>query len=214
MAMPAMVSEPTASGAAAGSTPHSKSPVCRSLPSIGGPDLPICARRIMATASSSCRIASVMPRSRITGASTSPPHGAVGLAIGRAAVQANGAGIDRLLPERAEALALERHVAPAHLAAHEELLEAVVDAARQAHALENLFALGLGQRRLDRRPPQEAVAGVDHFRPRLLEPLDGRGARGGLGNALRGGHLVVERLRQRAAERRRGPHPASPRRGS
>ena len=72
MAMPAMVNEPTASGAAAGSTPHSKSPVCRSLPSMGGPDLPICARRIIATASSSCRIASVMPRSRITGASTSP----------------------------------------------------------------------------------------------------------------------------------------------
>ena len=74
IAMPAIDSDPTASGAAAGSTPHSKSPVCRSLPSIGGPALPICARRIIPTASSSWRIASVMPRSRITGASTSPPQ--------------------------------------------------------------------------------------------------------------------------------------------
>ena len=37
-----------ASGAAAGSTPHAKSPMCRSLPPIGGPALPICARRIIA----------------------------------------------------------------------------------------------------------------------------------------------------------------------
>ncbi len=72
MAIPAMVSEPVASGAAAGSTPHSKSPVCRSLPRIGGPALPICARRIVATASSSPRMARVTPRSRITGAMTSP----------------------------------------------------------------------------------------------------------------------------------------------
>ncbi len=74
MAMPVIESDPTARGAAAGSTPHSKSPVCRSLPPIGGPALPICARSTMATASSSWRIASVMPRSRITGASTSPPQ--------------------------------------------------------------------------------------------------------------------------------------------
>ena len=53
IAMPAIDSEPTASGAAAGSTPQAKSPVCRSLPDIGGPALPICARRIIATASSS-----------------------------------------------------------------------------------------------------------------------------------------------------------------
>ena len=44
------------------------------LPDIGAPALPICARRIIAMASSSCRIASVMPRSRITGAITSPFH--------------------------------------------------------------------------------------------------------------------------------------------
>ena len=72
IAMPAIDSDPTDSGAAAGSTPHSKSPVWRSLPRIGGPALPICARRIIATASASLRIARVTPRSRITGATTSP----------------------------------------------------------------------------------------------------------------------------------------------
>ena len=41
--MPAIVSAPIASGAAAGRMPQSKSPMCRSLPSIGGPALPICA---------------------------------------------------------------------------------------------------------------------------------------------------------------------------
>ena len=43
IASPAMLSDPIASGAAAGSTPHDQSPVCRSLPNIGGPALPICA---------------------------------------------------------------------------------------------------------------------------------------------------------------------------
>ncbi len=72
IAIPAIDNDPMASGAAAGSTPQPKSPVCRSLPRIGGPALPIWARRIIATASSSPRMASVIPRSRITGAMTSP----------------------------------------------------------------------------------------------------------------------------------------------
>ena len=54
MAMPAIESEPMASGAVAGSTPQPKSPVCKSLPNIGGPSLPICAVITFRTASASC----------------------------------------------------------------------------------------------------------------------------------------------------------------
>ena len=142
-----------------------------------------------------------MPRSRITGAITSPLHVAIGLAIRGAALQANRAGVDRFLAERSEALALERHVAPAHFAAHEELLQAIVDAARQAHALEDFAALVLGERRFDRRAAQESVAGVDQLRARLLEPLGRRHARRGFGDAFRRGDVLVQRLRQRATQR-------------
>lgn len=72
MASPAMVSDPMASGAVAGSTPQAKSPVCRSLPCMGGPSLPICAVKMLRTASASCRMARATPMSRMTGATTSP----------------------------------------------------------------------------------------------------------------------------------------------
>ena len=119
-------------------------------------------------------------------------------------MQADRAGVDRFLSERAEALALERHLAPAHFPAHEELLEAVVDAARQAHALQDLAALGLGERGLDGGAAQEPVARLDQLGARLLEPLDGGGAGRGLGDAFRRGDLRVQHARHRAAERHAG----------
>ena len=96
---------------------------------------------------------------------------AVFLPVGGAALQADCAGIDRFLSERAEALALERHLAPTDFAAHEELLEAIVDAARQAHALEHFAALVFRQRRFDRRPAHESIARLDDFGARLLQAL-------------------------------------------
>src|SRR5947209_19836275 len=50
-----------------------------------------------------------------------PP--AVDAAPARAAAQADGGGVDRLLAQRAEALPLERGAAPADFAAGEECLE-------------------------------------------------------------------------------------------
>ena len=91
------------------------------------------------------RMASATPRSRIIGAMTSP-------AMRRrrrghsAAPQPDAGRVDRLLAERAEAFALERRVAPADFAAGEELLEAVVDGARQDHPVEDLDPLLAGQR--------------------------------------------------------------------
>ena len=126
---------------------------------------------------------------------------AIGLAIRGAALQANRAGIDGFLAERSEALALEGHLAPADLAAHEELLQAIVDAPGETHAFENLATLVFGERRFDRRAAQKAVAGVNQLRARLLEPF-GRGhTRRGFGDAVRRRDVLVERLRQRATER-------------
>ena len=72
IAMPAIVKVAVVSGAAGGRMPQSKSPMCRSLPWSGAPILPIWALRTMRTVSGSGRIASVTPRSRMTGPMTSP----------------------------------------------------------------------------------------------------------------------------------------------
>ena len=74
IAIPAIVSVEVASGAAGGRIPHPKSPMCRSFPPSGGPIFPICALRTIRTESVSGRIASVTPRSRMTGPMTSPFH--------------------------------------------------------------------------------------------------------------------------------------------
>jgi len=79
IAMPAMVRLEIPSGADAGRIPHSKSPTWRSLPSMGGPALPICALNTMRAVSGALRMASTAPRSRMSGAMTSPrqvPSGA------------------------------------------------------------------------------------------------------------------------------------------
>ena len=102
--------------------------------------------------------------------------GAVGAAESRAALQPDAGGVDRLLAKRAEALALERLHAPAHFPAGEELLEPVVDGARQAHPAQDLLALVVGERRGDRFTLQPAVARVEHLRPRLFEAANRRHA--------------------------------------
>ena len=72
-----MLSEPMDSGAVAGRTPQPKSPTWKSFPSIGGPAFAIWADSvclIMSAMPSPGRIASATPRSRMTGATTSPFH--------------------------------------------------------------------------------------------------------------------------------------------
>ncbi len=73
-AIPATVSVLMASGAAAGRMPYAKAPMCRSLPSIGGPAFPICAESTMRTVSPSGFIARATPTSRMIGPTTSPLH--------------------------------------------------------------------------------------------------------------------------------------------
>src|SRR5690606_18129495 len=102
---------------------------------------------------------------------------AVGPAILRTAAQADAAGVDGLLAERAEAFPLEGLVAPAHLAAHEELLQAVVDRAREHHAAQDLAPFLARERRADGLARQEAVARLHHLRPRLFQPTDRSRAR-------------------------------------
>ena len=71
-AKPAIVKVPIPSGAAGGSTPYSMSPMWMSFPFIGGPALAICADSAMRTISGPGRMAITTPRSRISGAITSP----------------------------------------------------------------------------------------------------------------------------------------------
>ncbi len=71
-ANPAIVKVPIPSGAAGGSTPYSMSPMWMSFPFIGGPALAICADSAMRTISGPGRMAITTPRSRISGAITSP----------------------------------------------------------------------------------------------------------------------------------------------
>ena len=176
-AIPASVNVAIASGAAAGRMPWAKSPACRSLPSIGGPALAICADSTMRTVSGVGRIASAAPRSRMSGAITSPVQpSAVRYCSPRRSLISRG--VDRLLAERAESLALKRRVAEPHFPAREERLQAIVGGAREEHAAQDLAALVGGQRRLDRRPPQEAVAGVTNLLDCLREALAGDDARG------------------------------------
>ena len=113
----------------------------------------------------------------MTGASTSPRHVPSLAAIRRAATQPDCAGINRLLAERAEALALEGPLAPADFPAHEQLLQAVVHGASQDHAAQDLAALVGGERRADRLAREKPVARIHDLRARLLEPLDGRSCR-------------------------------------
>src|SRR4029450_10927724 len=106
-----------------------------------------------------------------------------GIAPGGTATQADACRIDCFLAERAKALALERHVLVANLAAREELLETVVDRARQHHAAQDFAALLVGERRRDRFASKKAGAGVAHVLARLLQSLLRRDAGRRIGSA-------------------------------
>ncbi len=119
-----------------------------------------------------------------------------------AALEADTAGVDRFLAERAEALALERLHPPAHFPAGEELLQTVVHGASQAHPAQDLFALVGGERGGDGLAMEPAVAGIEHLGPGLFEAADGRHTGRGLVEPLGPGHGVIEAAGELAAERR------------
>ena len=79
----------------------------------------------------------------------------------RAAAEPDRRGVDRLLSERSESLALERDVAVANVAAREERFQLVVDGPREDHPAQDLDALVTGQRPLDGGAPQKAVARIE-----------------------------------------------------
>ena len=147
--------------------PQSKSPMCRSRPSIGGPALPICALSTMRIVAGSGRIASAAPTSRMIGATTSPsqpPSRARHAAPRRSRIAAR---VDRFLPERSESLALERRRAVAHFGSGEERLQPRVGGAREQHAAQDLEPLVVREARGDRFAREEAVARLDGMRRRL-----------------------------------------------
>ena len=194
---------PMASGADAGRIPQAKSPTCRSLPSMGGPALAICADSTIRTVSGDGRIASAAPRSRMIGAITSPVQPSA-VRVLLATPQPDPRGVDRLLSQRAESLALKGRFTEPHLPAHEERLQAVVGGAREEHAAQDLAPLVGRQRRLDRRPPQEAVTGVADLLDCLRKALAGDDARGRVAEA---GGRSCERRCSSAAEK--GPRRSS-----
>ncbi len=177
MAMPAMVSVAMPSGAAGGTIPHEKSPTFRSFPSRGGPSFAICAFRTIRTVADSGRIARTAPRSRIRGPITSPFHVPSAARNERSASETDGRGIDRLLTERSETLALESRVPVSHFAADEERFQAVVGGSREDHAAKNFAALVRRQRRPQGRPPQKRVARREDLIRSLLQ--SGGSARAG-----------------------------------
>ena len=131
-----------------------------------------------------------------------PPR-AVGSAEGGAAAQPDRAGIDRLLPERAEALSLKRHALVPHLISDEERLQAVVGRARQEHSPQDLDALVACERCGDRLAATESVAVPRELLPRLVEALldrsAGRRFRKSFGRSS--GELSRERAREEGAQR-------------
>ena len=161
--MPAIVIVLMASGADAGRIPEARSPMCRSRPFIGGPAFAICADSTILTVAASGFIASATPRSRMSGATTSPRQPPCADRYASPAPQPDAGRVDRFLPERPESLALERGVAVPHVAAREKRLEPVVGRARQRHPAQDLAAFVRGERRLDRGAPKKTVTRVDEL---------------------------------------------------
>ena len=104
------------------------------------------------------------------GATTSPCHAPSAPRNAGAAPQPDRRRVDRFLPERSEALALERRVAVADFAAGEERLQPVVDGAREDHAAQDLAPLVVasGTRRSPRG--EKPVAGGDQLVDALRPP--------------------------------------------
>ena len=112
--------------------------------------------------------------------------------------QPDSRGVDRLLSQRAESLALKGRVPEPHFPAREERFQAIVGGTREEHAAQDLAPLTCVQRRLDRRPPQEAVTGVADLLDCLRKALTGDDARGRVAKA--GRQEVGETLFERRGE--------------
>ena len=93
--------------------------------------------------------------------------------LGLSRRQAHRRAVDRFLPQRSKALALERRRAESDFAAEEEGLEAVVGGAREQHAAQDLEAFVARQRRGDRGAAEEAVDRVEQLGVRLLHARGG-----------------------------------------
>ena len=113
----------------------------------------------------------------------------LGVAVARAAPQADAGGINGFLSQRTKSFSLKRQVAVAHLAAREKLLQPVVNRAREDHAAQNLAALVAGQRGGNIFAREEPVA-------RVGQRLAGRIEASGGGYARR--RVGQPRNRQRA----------------
>ena len=88
-----------------------------------------------------------------------------------AAPEPDARGVDRLLAEAPESLALESRVTVANLAAGEERLETIVGRAGQNHAAKDLSTLVGCQRRAERGAAEETVAGLHELLDRALVAL-------------------------------------------
>ncbi len=116
--------------------------------------------------------------------------------IARSAPQSKRSGVDRLLAQRAEALALEALPPVTHLAPEEQVLELVVDGPGEDHAAQHLAPLLAGQGGGDLLAAQEAADRLNHLVRRLLHPLRGGDPRCRLRAPVeaRGGECVPETL--------------------
>ena len=137
----------------------------------------------------------------MSGAMTSPVP-AAGRAVAVPTPQPDSRGVDRLLSERAESLALKGRAPESHFPAREERLQAIVGGTREEHPAQDLAPLISVQRRLDRRPPQEAVTGVADLLDRLRKTLPGGDARRRVAEAGRQelGEALFERRQEGAAQ--------------
>ena len=106
-----------------------------------------------------------------------------------AALQSNRGGVNRLLSERAKALALKDPFRVADLAGVEEGLEAIVGGPGEDHAAQDFAPLAGGERRFNRGAAKKSVAVVEQ----LFASLRQSGV---------GGH-AGSRLCQALGERRR-----------
>ncbi len=144
----------------------------RSFPSNGGPAFAICA---------------FVANERRDDIPLPPP---IGSAEARPPSQPDGRGVDGFLTERSESLALKRRIAVADLAPEEEGLQAIVGRPGEDHAAQDLAALVSGQRRLDRRAAEEAVADVQDLLVSLLETRLGARSRRRLGQSHGNPHVL------------------------
>jgi hypothetical protein len=117
----------------------------------------------------------------MSGATTSPLPGAVGSAPALPPAEPQWRAVDRFLPERTEALALEGLPPIADLAAGEERLQAVVGRPGEEHPTKHLPLLVAGERSGDRLAPEEAVASLGQLLGRPGEALAGGDSGGRLG---------------------------------